>query len=434
MKTDSANIYDTPYQIQPQATPRQKKDTILTFAFWIVCVLGLLNINGLTALAFSANRLMSIVFLTMGLVILSRFPKVSRSIGASGYAFCIFILFYLGLGNIINRDLGLTVSHLNSIFIVIVSAVATRRIVETRGIHYFMKIFLVLVVAGAWTVFLSPYMSGIYAKHRNTMLSHGAGRWMGFFANPNSTGMAGVYALGVCVTCWNFKLRDFPFKKYLPLAVAITGLGVLLTFSRSSILTFTILGVGYAVFTFKVNRRMLGAIFGGVLTLTIAFWFFTGGYKNFDWERQQLKRIVSIEKIIKGESNERDLGGRMDGVRGGIDYWTESPFIGHGMGMMHSMPRRFFDGLGCHNTHLMVLGETGVIGFTVYLTFLFIFAKSALAAKTMYVRVFAVCLFLGFIGNALVSHGMLEDRNVNILLGVGFALMAMDRRLASQPH
>jgi len=120
----------------------------------------------------------------------------------------------------------------------------------------------------------------------------------------------------------------------------------------------------------------------------------------------------------------------MAAFSGGIDYWTYSPLFGHGLGSLHRMPDRYFGGLGCHNTHVMLLGEVGILGFIPYLVFLFVFARASWTAKTTTVRNFCVSFFLVFIAVGWVAHGMLEDRNLNILLGVCFGLLSLDKSMA----
>ncbi len=413
---------------------RFKKDRIILNSFWVICLIGLLNLNGMTAMIFSTTRIMSLGLLVLGIIVIFRYPKISNSLGRSGIACCGFFLFYLLLGNLVQRNLDLTISHCNSIFMIAVSAMATRKIVLSKGLPYFLKTILIIAVLGAWTVFLSPFLVGYYQNLWTSRVTSHAGRWLGFFANPNQTGMAGVLGLVVCLACWEFPAKKFPLKRFIPILVGITGVGILLTFSRSAIVLYAMLATGYAMVTFKLNKQTVGVLFGGVILIVISLWFFMGGYDNFEWSPQQLNRIRSVEKIIQGSAEGKDFGGRLNGVSGGLDYWSESPIVGHGLGSLHQMPYRYFRGLGCHNTHIMILGETGLVGFLPYLGFLGIFGWTAWNCKHPPIRTFSFSFFIVFLGIAMVSHGMLEDRNLNILLGVCFGLISVDKILVGQSN
>ena len=381
-------------------------------------------------MVYRTNRLMSLVLMALGLLILIRSSKWKAALGPTGIAFVVFILFYVGFASIVEANLSMAISHFNSIFLVVVSAIATRKIVLSRGFPDFLKVLLIIMVLGAWTVFLSPFLAPVYEMHRKTEMINRVGRWMGFFANPNSTGMAGVCALAVCLAGWTLDARSFKIKKYLPAVIAITGIGVMLTFSRSAILSFAVIGLGFAFFASKFNRQTLGAMFCALTILLVSIWFFSGGYENFKFSAAQLARIQSVEKIIEGRAESSDLGGRLGGIQGGLHYWWKSPLIGHGLGSFHKMPVRYFGGLGCHNTHVMVLGETGVIGFVPYLTFLIMFFINSWRLKSFPIRSLCISFFLIFLATGMVAHGVLEDRNYNILMGVCCGLMGVDDQMS----
>lgn len=418
------------YQM-PSQPVRVRKDKILSGSFWLLCIIGLWNLNGLTSMLFEANRLMSLAFLGLGCLILVRSKQWGKSIGKSGMAFCGFIFLYLAIGAMVRPEVGMIVSHVNSVFIVGVSAIASRRIILSRGFPFFLKILLILTTLGAWTVFLTPFLGAAYNNLGNSRMNFHAGRWMGFFANPNSCGMAGVCGLATCLTGLTMNSREFPFKGTIPFIIAFLGVGVLLTFSRTAILLYGTLAMCYGALTFKMNKHTISILFGGILLIVTTFWFFTGGYENFDWAPQQLRRIVSVERIIQGNADSADYGGRYNGISGGLAYWSKSPIIGHGLGSMHRMPVRYFGGLGCHNTHVMVLGESGVFGMAAYVFFLFVFGLKTWQMKYMPTRTFCVFFFLMLGAWGMVSHDMLEDRNLNILLGVCFAFLSLDKTLAA---
>lgn len=406
---------------------RQLQDRILTNSFWTLCFVGLLNINGLTLMVFQASRIMSVVFLGLGLLILIRSAHWRKSMGASGAAFFVFMFSYLFISSIVRIDVSLLIGQLGSCLIVLVCGVATRQIVLVRGLHYFMKWVLVLTVLGALTIYLSPFLESMYAKTPKIYKIYRKGRWLGFFQNPNWAGMACVCVLCPCLAGWKLRQRDFPIKKYIPFALAACGLAVLLTFSRSAIFLYGFVLVAFTAIKFRFDARMVLALIGASAGLVVFVWFFTSGYRQFEWSAGQLRRIQSIGKILEGESESSDTGGRMDGISGGLAYWSLSPWSGHGLGSLHRMPDKYFRGFGCHNTHVMILGESGVFGAISYIFFLFVFFKAILKARQGSIKVFCIVYLVLFLSNGMVSHDIIQDRNLNILMGVCFGLLSVDR-------
>lgn len=412
---------------QPQTWVSVAKVNKLFIAMFVVLgVTCLWNLNGITAIMFEMNRLMSVVILLSGLyLIFAAYGLWMRGLGAAGWSFMMFLLTYLAIGFAVKQDVSHLISYVNSVFVIFAGAMVGYYFARRNQTSKLLIILCVLAVLGAYTIYLSPFLGDFYAKLQklDRMAQHG--RWMGFFANPNETGMAAVLAFSCCLAVWLIPTKGLRLKKYLPLVVGLLALAAVLSFSRSAMVTFAFLGVFVTIYSAGLGRRAIGTLFAGVFVFALSYWFFTSGYKQYEWSVHQEKRIQSVERMLTmGEFSHKDTGGRLEGVRGGLHYWSKSPVFGHGLGSLHKMPFHYFGGLGCHNSHVMVLGEVGIVGFAFYLFALAMYLFSTFKIRYLPVRLFSLLYFFALIAHGMVSHSAYSDRNFNLVMGIIFGLQA----------
>jgi O-antigen ligase len=304
-------------------------------------------------------------------------------------------------------------------------------LVPQMGLPRFLGETTIMLCLGAWTVFLSPFLMGFYKTATNTETVMNAGRFLGFFTNPNMAGLAADMAAAACFACLTLPRKS---NGLLIAAISLTGFGAVLTFSRGALLTLAGVGIGYLLLTAQLGKRGIGLMIAGVILLGVSFWFFTGGYHNFQWTPQQLRRIKSMEKIMTfQEVDDRDTGGRMIGTAAGLAYWQESPWMGHGLGSLHAMPDEYYGGVGCHNMHVTILGESGVLAGLPYFAFLAMWWIQSLMCRQQAVKALSLGFAFVYCFFGMVSHGILDQRSVNMLLGVIIGLLSLEQFLVSKP-
>lgn len=400
-------------------------------AFAILACITLCNLNGVTAVLFGMNRLMSIVILGIAFYLLaSSRVRIPKALGIVGQSFTIFMFSFICVAAVSNPNPKYIFSFGATLILVVAAAVATRKLVEVFGLSAFLAVVTFFACAGAFSVFLTPFLGSYYAKLWVTDTSFEAGRWLGFFANPNLTGFACVYALATVISFNMVNQRKRGFRRVLIVAcISSLTVGVILTFSRSAILGFFALGLGYMIHSLKFGARAIAPLAIAAVVIVAALWFFTGGYRNFELSHVQTERVHAIERMVTWQKRQsRDFGGREKIAASAIRYWSKSPFFGHGLGSFHSMPYTYGRGNGVHNTHLMVLGESGIVGFSLYLIFIVAFLFRALSARNQAIQVFALACLLGLVMSGFASHNVLEDRNLNLLLGICIGLISMNRQ------
>ncbi len=404
---------------------KRRPDGVVWLSFLILAIICFWNLNGISFLVLRQGQIFSIVMLICGLLILAR--AAGNVVGAMTpvmWSFLIFMTVYMGVGAIGNLEPRYLITFSNGIFLVVCSAVATRALVPRIGLSRFLGVTAGIVCLGAWTIFLSPLLFGYYRTSGNAEMASNAGRFLGFFTNPNDAGMNADLAAVTCFAC-----LTLPRKKnaLLIIAISITGFATVLTFCRGALVTLAGVGIGYLALTAQLGKRGVGLLFAGVILLGVSYWFFTNGYHQFDWTTQQLRRIESMERIMTFQVvDESDMGGRLVGAQGGLEYWLKSPWMGHGLGRLHAMPDKYFGGLGCHNMHVTVLGESGILGGFCYLVFLLMWAAKAWFCRQQTIRAFCLGLVFVYLFIGMVSHGILDQRSMNMLMGISFGLLSLE--------
>lgn len=399
------------------------KRKLLASCLGILGFICMLNLNGVVVMATGLSALTSaaIVVFCLAILLKSGVP-VWVGLGSAGRAFASFSAIFLAIALVQKFDQSLLISHLGSILIVFAVTIGTRALYPNIPPRSSMLAVAIIASIGAYSVFLSPWLGSLYANTENAAAQGRVGRYLGFFANPNESGFACVMALAPLLAVFTFPGAKRPYL--IILAILATAAALILTFSRSAILIYVAVAATYFVYCSN-NRRVFPALtlaaFASVIAISLIW---SGALENVGMKREQVKRLQSLANIFSGKVSQEDTGGRLNGIRGGLVYYSESPIVGHGLGSMRSMPYRFFRGLGCHNTYITVLGEAGPIAAIAFAWFaLQCLALTRLIASTP-VRFFVIAYLVCFFGNCLVSHTILNSRNHNYMFGVCLGILA----------
>ncbi|WP_418501164.1 O-antigen ligase family protein [Flagellimonas sp.] len=205
------------------------------------------------------------------------------------------------------------------------------------------------------------------------------GRYSGFYINPNVGGFICIFGYGLTYGLENKKLKligQFLF----------TLMG-LLTFSRTFIALWLLLN-GLSIFINIKNIRifLLGALIMSTLFMIDEFI----GLNNPRF--QQLKAIVSNENVDSRQINEDS---RTETWARFYDYILEKPIFGNGYGAFQGGGVHT---LGSHNTYLLVIGESGILPFLIFVSlFLYLLFKGVTLFKiapNILMQAIAISIFL----------------------------------------
>ncbi|MFP4606335.1 MAG: O-antigen ligase family protein [Thiohalospira sp.] len=169
---------------------------------------------------------------------------------------------------------------------------------------------------------------------------HGRIRYLGFFNDPNDLGMFFVLTLPLAFFLWS-DVANRLFRLALAAGLAVVFYGIYLTGSRGTLLaTVAVLGVYFA--------RRYGWGLAGFLGMLFL----------------PLMMVLLPQRFTDLDPGESSAHGRVEAWYNGLQLFQGNPLTGVGWG-------RFTDfvDLTAHNSLVLVLAETGLVGLTFWLAF-----------------------------------------------------------------
>lgn len=181
--------------------------------------------------------------------------------------------------------------------------------------------------------------------------------WTGFFPNPNGYGQMLVFAFTTCLVTYNSKKRIV----WLVLAGLMFLIDLFLAGSRTCLAAMACVGIVWLLFL-PVSRRKKGVILFFVVVLVvlvIALSF-------------PLLKEIFISFFYKWGDSMGLLGSRISQFSGVLDRFLENPLFGTGFNVPYEKGQVDFGmylSLPVENGNfiLALLGDTGIIGFILYL-------------------------------------------------------------------
>ncbi len=174
------------------------------------------------------------------------------------------------------------------------------------------------------------------------------GRYSGFYLDPNAAGF-------ICITGFaiTFGLKK---RKLQLIGQFVFSLAGFLTFSRTFILLWIIL----ILISLRLNPKNIKVLLVGALMITLLI-SFASIFKLNTVRFNQLKSIINNEQVSTSELNK---GSRTTTWSYFYDYIYDKPMFGNGYG---SFQGRGLRRVGPHNSFLLVIGESGIFPFVVFL-------------------------------------------------------------------
>lgn len=236
------------------------------------------------------------------------------------------------------------------------------------------------------------------------------GRAAGFYVNPNISGAYLVFGMILTMTILP---KRFRFKYCM-----LIGLGVALTFSRSSLIMWVFsIAAASRLSLFKVGKMVSFAIIG-FLVLAFLTLQFIGNYANELGLDKHLTKD-QLSRIHYGGKEDLSVQSRTSVFWHAIDLIKEAPVLGYGLGASNDPgPTEVHP----HNMFLLVWVEQGIIGLFVYLSILLLLWRSGAELSKLFVLV----LIIG----ALFSHNIMDD--VTFFLAVAILLGMTAKKISKE--
>lgn len=281
---------------------------------------------------------------------------------------------------------------------------------------YILLISCVLVIASN---VLKPYE--VVAIHSYGNFEE-ADRASGFFGNPNEAAMAALYCI-VLIMCFP---ACIPIWQIVECAIAITAL--MMTFSKTGILTLCLLFVIHI----STIRSAVFALFVLLMVTVAAMLLWEVVEQNMlSLSQNQHARLLDVLNLASGDINSRSTTGRNFLFEIGALKAIEALPWGVGIGQFHSLEGgvRSYTGrwLGIHNTYLMLIGESGIFPFILFIVFwiaVFVRGSSSRHRKVLYG--FSIIL----LADMMTSHHVLMMRLPNVAIAIVIALAGRANQIA----
>ena len=261
-------------------------------------------------------------------------------------------------------------------------------------------VLVALAVALACAVLMN-----LYEMARPLTWSSVRGRSAGTFVNPNLSALAILSLAALLATLTRRGL-------VMGLVLAVAGVGVFATFSRSGAVIWVCL-TGYFLFASgRLAMRKRFAVFGLAVTGILALFFLLPD------EIVEIPNVSQRLRLIEGQGfGDFSTDERAEVLRRGFAQVKEAPFAGHGPGAGTRIPMAS-GVLGAHNEYLSTWVSHGLVGLLLWCGFLFRLGRRRAAG-------FAVLLVLV----SLSFHSLLLKRQLLLVLVAYEALVPLRTQL-----
>lgn len=415
-------------------------ESLVKVGFSVLAVLFLCNINGVIYLIFGVEAPLSPIILGVAGIIIatSLFQLQLRMSSISLNLLLVFFVVYLSFGSVIvlydlsylTQDFSiyeLFRHYVPSTLVILSAYFGTRVYLLTGTLDRLLRLLIVLSVITASFTVLAPYIGLTEAYSFARYAVKQGERQVGLFANPNEAGAFGTYLLVLLLAGYGY------FKRYSWVCLALIPLAlysVFLSFSKASLIFSVLILVVYVVFNvknffaFKAVQPAKSLVFTTILVSGIIFVVSNFLTYTESLSLAQRTRLFQTFSLLSGDFNEKTTSERSYLYDYAFEEIKQRPLTGYGLGTYHRINfRGLYKSIGVHNTHLMIIGETGIL---IYL--IFFMAHLSLGWKGwVHVQPALGFLIVGivlvyFINISGAGHNGLYNRPSNVFIGIACAL------------
>jgi O-antigen ligase len=270
---------------------------------------------------------------------------------------------------------------------------------EVRAARFGM-LFVVLLSVATNVIDLS----GMYS------FSIAPGRAAGFYVNPNIAGfylvMGMVLTVGLLSPRWRL---HYCF---------LVGVGVTLTFSRSSVLMWLVALYGLSqMHTFTFSRKTLSVMWIGLVAMVLVVQFGENMVSALGLDEYLTENARS--RIEFNMQKDESVQGRLIVAEKSWELIKRAPWTGHGLGARSAYGTE----IEPHNMFLLIGVEMGALGLLLFgALFVLLWRKQPGISK-----VFAAVLFVG----SLFSHNLLDQTALWLALALVPGAVAIHKPVSS---
>lgn len=250
-------------------------------------------------------------------------------------------------------------------------------------------------------------------------------RLSGVYLNPNLAGYAANVGL---VISFSFLYGKSVSMKILGLlGVLFSYVTAAATFSKTSILQCILITLLFLLTTFfnwqnitKSVRKHITIVAIVILIILVQAVAYVFASIDSLLPEQQV-RVRQIEQLLTtGKLNSEITTSRSDAFDDGIIQIGHHPIIGNGFGsflMLKNASERVGEKLGIHNSFLLVLGDAGILVFTLYIGMHILLLLGILKLHSVQLKFFGLALLAATVVYNTTSHEALANPIQGVVLG-----------------
>lgn len=412
----------------------------MKIAFSVLAVLFLCNVNGIIYLVFGIEAPISPLILGFSglIIVLSLFQLRLEMSSLSLNLILLFYGVYLLVGCLILlydpsylaggvTVYGLYRQYIPSMLVILSAYFGTRVYLKSGKLDTLLRMLIILsLVTATFTIFSSSlglksfYSYASYATKTSD-------RQVGLFANPNEAGAFGTFLLVLLLAGFGY------FKRYGWVCLALVPVALystFLSFSRASMIFTVLLLVVYILFSVKnffafkaiqPNKALLFTLIlvAGTVFLVRNFYVYTESLTF-----SQRTRLLQTFSLLSGDINEKTTSERSYLYEYAFDQIKKRPLTGYGLGTFHRINfGERYNNIGVHNTHLMILGETGIFIYFIFFLANFVLGWKGWIHPNQALGFFVIgTVLVYFVNISGAGHNGLYSRPANVFIGVACAL------------
>ncbi len=349
--------------------------------FIVLLIIILSGINDFLAVFYGISSIIS--YITLFFCVFILFENKTYIFSRSTINFIFFLILYLIFGgyfsltNLNDNDILLSLrSYLPSILLLLVADIKFNEIFRNYRDSWFIERILIMII------FIHSILVVV-----NYFIFEDIDRFTSTVLNPNDSAFLSVF--GFIILLYN---KD-NLKNYSYYLISLFFIfSIFLSFSKTNYLNMLIV---VAIYLFSSNRTLIPNSFKLFLSVSFVYFLlsFSGVLSNLsDVQNKRINQYTSF--VLEGEINSQTTTYRTFLLDESIKRIVDNSFMGHGLTKFHQL-----EGLryGSHNFFITILGESGIIPFTILITILIsvlirIFRYSLLKQKFKLLSIFMILL------------------------------------------
>ncbi len=409
---------------RPPVPALARRTMIGLSSFVLLILFCLLDLNTVAYQLFGITQFFSFLILAICVTLLLTYRfTIYRDLGPSGRVYLLFIAAFLAIGT----PIGITTAAgglsgrwheirllLPSLLIVASAAVAARGVLLAYGLRFTLRLLCLIALVIPLSIWFLTYFPELYRVEVGQARDYD--RASGTFANPNEAGTA---ACIVAAIFYSFMMIERS-KIVSITGVALAAFALILTASRGAFVIFALLTFAQIVIS-PGFKKMILVLVGGAAIAGILYVVYNVATVDTDSSRSMVKRMESLWRVAGGEVTDETTGGRLQLAMNGINAWSANWLLGNGLG---SQSRVGAANIGPHNTYIAIGGEAGVIPLSLFFATIVSLLWRGWTCHVPAVRTLAMGFAVVMVMACFTSHGVLTSRELSVMLGISFGLLA----------